>query len=70
MNWTLTELDEQDAARVLSGLQLQDTRDHLANIQRFLDSGGKMKPSAEDLQVYDDVRRIMREEEEEDRANG
>lgn len=59
LGWTLSELDEQDAARVITGLHLQHTRDALQNIMRFLDSYGQVKPSEDDLKMYDEVKRIM-----------
>jgi hypothetical protein len=61
MGWTLSDLDEQDAARVMTGLALQHTRDALQNINRFLDSFGQDSPSEADLQVYDEVKKYMEE---------
>lgn len=59
MGWTLDELDEQDAARVITGLQLQDTRDNLNGVLRFLESGGEQKPSSEALETYEQVKKLM-----------
>ena len=62
LGWTLSELDEQDAGRVIPGLILQSKRDALVNVKRFLDTQGQVKPSDDDLQVYDEVNRMLNEE--------
>ena len=62
MGWTLSELDEQDLPRVITGLQLQDTRDKLNGIMRFMESGGTDKPSTDALAAYEEVKRLMEDD--------
>lgn len=59
LGWTLNELDEQDAARVLTGLHLQNTRDNLNGIMRFLASNGEELPSDDALKTYEEVKQLM-----------
>lgn len=61
LGWTLTELDEQDQARVIPALVLQAKRDALMQIKLFLDSKGRTQPSDDALQVYEEVKRLMDE---------
>ena len=59
MGWTLSELDEQDMSRVLTGMYLQTTRDNLNGIIRFMETNGAEKPSDEALETYEEVKRLM-----------
>jgi len=62
LGWTLNELDEQDEARVIPALILQSKRDSLVNVKRFLDTQGQVKPSDDDLRVYDEVNQMLNDE--------
>jgi len=62
LGWTLNELDEQDEARVIPALILQSKRDSLMSVKRFLDTQGQVKPSEDDLKVYDEVNQMLNDE--------
>ena len=59
LGWTLSELDEQDETRVIPGLILQNKRDLLMQIKKFLDTHGQAQPSEDALKVYDEVNRLL-----------
>ena len=59
MGWTLTQLDGEDMARVLPGLHAVGVRDALENVLNHVRSMGKMKPSDDDLRIYDDVMKLL-----------
>jgi len=63
MGWTLTELDEQDIARILPGLQAQNIRDRLESVVNFVRSGGQSKPTNEDLELYGQITKMLKESE-------
>ena len=50
--WTLTELDEQDMQRVLTGLRLSSVRDALLRVEGYLESHGAVRPSERDWRLY------------------
>ena len=60
MGWTLSELDEQDMGRVLPGLHAAGTRDALEAVLNHVRSMGKMKPTDDDLRVYNEVTKLMK----------
>ena len=62
LGWTLNELDEQDEARVIPALILQSKRDSLMSVKRFLDTQGQVKPSDDDLKVYNEVNQMLNDE--------
>ncbi len=57
MGWTLTELDEQDMARVLPGLQLKSLIERLRQIEDTIAAGHA--PDEDQLEVYELVKRYM-----------
>ena len=50
--WTFTELDEQDMARVLPAVGASNVAAALRNVNAYLDSNGRMKPTAHDMTMY------------------
>lgn len=52
MGWTLAELDEQDMARVLPGLQLKNVIVRLRSISDRMDSG---ELTGDDMSFYGEI---------------
>ncbi len=63
LGWTLSELDEQDTGRVLPALILQDKRDALLHVKQFLETQGKIKVNEDDLTVYEEVKRLIEDDD-------
>jgi len=61
MGWTLTQLDAEDMARVLPGLHASSARDALEAVMNHVRTQGKVKPSDEALQVYDEITELMKD---------
>ena len=50
--WTPDELDTQDESRILPAVQAANLRQRLSNVIAFLESGGRVKPSEKDLELW------------------
>lgn len=58
--WTLDELDQQDAARVLPMIRLANTRAALYRVRGWLDTQGKAYVSDEDWKIYAEANEAMK----------
>jgi hypothetical protein len=65
--WTLTELDEQDEARLLPAIGAANIGDALRRVLGWREAAGNGQkvtlPTAHDLAIWGDVERMLRETE-------
>ena len=59
MGWTLSELDEQDEARVRPALMMSNVRDALTRVKAYLESEGHYKPNDNDFLIAGEVKKVM-----------
>lgn len=59
--WTLTELDEQDATRVLPGVYAGNIHGALKRVVRYTETQGRAAPSENDWKIYQFARETRAE---------